>query len=520
MKKIAVCLFAMASLVASAACEKVATAEIADVNTLVAAVAKVGQMTGNSMLGFMMSSAVTESEVLKFFGPMRENSTVTVPLYVDADALGTNVLESLDKAVSVAVVYPTALTKAEFLRDHSEAVETNGVIRLVRGDDDDDEDADDDEAGEKTTCADGDDVFYAAFDKSGRNLVFAQTEAMLRRVLADDAAAGRPMAGDLLRVTVAEKGIGVASNVVATAMRSVDAKEKADLELAQKLLAMVRDCAGAIRLTDAGLEYAQTINVVAGSELDRVGKKPVSPKPFAAAGSAAIAGVAAAADSGSEVRNFEVLRRQFAAAGLAFDGYLSCAETNGLGRLVIDLEAAVRYFTSDAFDTAKIDTDKLAAIFDQGDKSTVIPLTNAAATTVLEIKGHASAFALQDRLEATLPEAAGRKPVQVGFLSLSSLLRAAAPAVIKELSKSDQSAVKMLLSSLPAEGRGGVAWCSWRENSAWKGLLRISAEEIQGVSTIFSAVTAYMVSSAMKNAGEKLGDADDDDDDDDADDKH
>ena len=77
MKKLLVCLFAAVALTASAAWQKVATLQVADVNSLVQGVNKLGELTGNMMLGTMASTALTERPGSELFGPGRDKTALT-----------------------------------------------------------------------------------------------------------------------------------------------------------------------------------------------------------------------------------------------------------------------------------------------------------------------------------------------------------------------------------------------------------------------------------------------------------
>ena len=75
-----------------------------------------------------------------------------------------------------------------------------------------------------------------------------------------------------------------------------------------------------------------------------------------------------------------------------------------------------------------------------------------------------------------------------------------------------QNQVKPLLQTLPAEGKCGVASCSYRKGDAHVQLTRLSADELKGLGAVINAGIGYAMSASMKGAD--LEDDEDDEDDD------
>jgi len=108
--------------------------------------------------------------------------------------------------------------------------------------------------------------------------------------------------------------------------------------------------------------------------------------------------------------------------------------------------------------------------------------------------GYTPKFSSSARFAATLPEAKGKKLCSATVLSLSALLQAIVPPMMATLPEKERAEIAPLLAFLPKETAGGIASMGWRENEEVRMMLRISADELKGIS---SAVTAVM---AMESA--------------------
>ena len=115
----------------------------------------------------------------------------------------------------------------------------------------------------------------------------------------------------------------------------------------------------------------------------------------------------------------------------------------------------------------------------------------------LSMVGYSPKFSAAARFAATLPEAKGKKLCSAGVLSLSALLQATLPPMMAIMPEKERAEAAPMLAFLPKETAGGIATMGWRENEEIRMMLRISADELKGIS---SAVTAVM---AMEAAQEK-----------------
>ena len=113
----------------------------------------------------------------------------------------------------------------------------------------------------------------------------------------------------------------------------------------------------------------------------------------------------------------------------------------------------------------------------------------------LAMIGHAPKFSASARFAATLPEAKGKRLCSAGILSFSALLQAVVSPMMAALPEKERAEIAPMLAFLPKETAGGIASMGWRENEEIRMMLRISADELKGIST---AVTAVMAMSAAQ----------------------
>ena len=78
MKKLTLGIVAALSLAASAAWQKAGSIQVADAQAFTKAVMKLGEISGNQMLGALAAGFLAEPPGSKFFGPMRPGSTALI----------------------------------------------------------------------------------------------------------------------------------------------------------------------------------------------------------------------------------------------------------------------------------------------------------------------------------------------------------------------------------------------------------------------------------------------------------
>jgi len=474
-KLLAVALVAIAS-VASAAWEKIGTVQVADLTSLVGGITKLGEFTGNQMLGLMASSAVSEMPCIKLFGPGRENVPFALPLFWDGENF------------EYAVLYPIAQTQAEFLTMHPGKVGKDGVITLT---------PDEDDEGGATNG-----VRYVLFSQDGKWAAVSDKKAQLAPALKDVKLAERPMKGDLAKLVVGKNGMGTIRKMIAEAEKKAETKDRA------KMKEVLKDCeslACGLAVDDKGLAVRGKLNAVKGSKLAACGLKPLADNPFAFAGKDALVAYAIAADCGQASIEYKAICDLLAKYGVKTD-FIAAEEKDGVGRYTLDIPAAVAYFKGATNELAKIDGKKLKADFDnlfgKGDSFAV---ENPAMSGSLAVKGYTTAAAPAERVKAVLPEIADKKPYNLQTWSLYAIVKAVLPHVLNGLEPKDRQMFAPILATLPPEGKGGIVSAQWREKDAHRFVFRVSADEFKSVSAGFSAFAAYQMQQAMKEQSAQPG---------------
>ena len=511
MKKLVCTLAILASAVAFAAKEKVATVQIDNMTGLAKSCAKLGELLGNPMASSMASGALANNPAAEYFGPMRADAGVSVAigLYLDADRL--DFTNKTDDVMSCTVVYPVIGGKAKFLKQHKDAKEQDGVIMV-----------DDDE--------------FTAFSADGKWATTAETAALAKAALADIETAQKKMDGDAVRVRVNKKGL----NALAKVLDKV-AKEENSAGWLKPFVESVRSATaavGAVKVSDAGLDFNGSLKAASDSVLAKFGKGSLGADPLKFAAKDAV--YARAIAPGGTLRSNLTVDAQMKLVfklvkdlGVDVDKFLSYAVKGDDLRIVGDVKSAIDYFKGAetnglkaAFEKKAGDKDfmdRLTAEYSEAmDKNTVFEPCTRALNLSFAVKGYAGAASLAERYAATLPEAAAKKPFDCAFLSYLSIVNAAIPGVIESLDEEQRAMAQPLLAQLPKEGKGGVASALWREGDTFKGLCRISADELKGIGAAVNVGMSFAMMNAMKGAAARASAAanalDDDDDDDDEDD--
>jgi len=115
------------------------------------------------------------------------------------------------------------------------------------------------------------------------------------------------------------------------------------------------------------------------------------------------------------------------------------------------------------------------------------------------VKGFESQWTASERFASTLPEVDGKKPFFVSFTSLTSLAKALAPHIVAQVPEDHREPLKPVFDALDAEAKNGIAAACWRSDSGEQPvrmMLRISMDEIRGVSGIVNAAMSLGTPSA------------------------
>ena len=506
MKK-CITVFACALALASSAAtwERVGSLQIAGTDGLVAAVAKIGEISGNQMLGVMAASQIPQLPGSDFFGPMRQGASMAFALYFDSEELAKAAaadgkdLDDIDDVLEYAVVYPMALPKEEFLKMHEGAVETNGMV-CVKG---------------SPFEAGSDDLTYVAFSQSGKWAVASDRREQVSLALADVSTLVKPMKGDVARVDILPRATELLSPILDAAVKKI-AEEKGecplsaeDIDLAKGLSSMK----GAIRVGDAGVDIYGEYKALPGSALARLGTAPFGDSPFANAAADELVSSENAFQKIDAEAGWKAVAEVLAKYKIDTSSFMKLTFGKAT-RLELDPSALVSWKKAAATnELADVDFDDLnkdiaAALSCQ--KNGRVPATEKQVGG-FAIAGFKPQFTPAQRFAATLPETAGEKFAAASVMSLSGIVQAVAPAVIASLDDATRASIAPAVALLPRETKGGIASAYMRVDEVTvKGICRISADEIKSIGVSVGAIAAMAMMNSNVTAGCPVDDEDED----------
>ena len=221
---------------------------------------RLGEFTGNQMLGIMVSQSVMQFPPVAFFGPGRPGAAMSYVLFLYGEKLTGDPEEALG-SLEYAVLYPVAVTKAAFIASHPGAVETNGLVRVCADDEDEE------------------DMTYVAFSDDGKWAASSDKSEQAKAALADVKTAGKKMDGDLARVMIDPKGWSVLARAADAVIKAKDAKapDSAQLRKVADLVRQVVSFAAGLRVNEHGLDIRIASRFAKESDLSKVGLKPIVP---------------------------------------------------------------------------------------------------------------------------------------------------------------------------------------------------------------------------------------------------
>lgn len=511
MKKMIVAFAAIVSLAVSAATwERAGSLQLADTTGLTTAVAKLGEISGNQMLGAMAAAYLSQLPTSEFFGPMRQGGSVAFALYLDMDAFakaGTGDEEALDDldddAVKYAVIYPMALPKDEFMKLHEGAVETNGLVRVK---------------GLPVGDADEDDFTSVAFVEGGKWAVASENPEMVALAVRDIAEFVKPMDGDVVRYAATPKGFEALRMVIDVAAKKCDDDDddKIDIATAVDLLKGLNSARFALRVGDAGVDFLGGYSAIEGTTLSRMGASTFSAESLSEAGDDALSFSKTSLAKMDIEPQWKIVSGVLAKHKIDTSSFIKWQFAPAT-RLTVDLPALVSWAKAaetnglDEVDFDEISDDLASAL---AGKCKCEPAT-APESCAIAFAGFKPQFSAAGRFNATIPEAAGKQLVSASVLSLGGIVQAVLPSVLASLDAETRAMVAPMAALLPKEAKCGLASALWRESDgSFAGIMRISADEIKGIGSSVGAIMA----ASMMNGGLTPSFDDDDDDDDDGDD--
>lgn len=493
MKHLLATALASLSLAAFGAWEKVASARLADAEALMQGVTRAGELTGNQMLGMMAAQMVGQLPGADLMGPGRPGAAISYVLFVDGKALSKDPSEMLG-ALKYAVLYPVAQTKDAFLKDQEGAVETNGVVRVCASDGDDEED-------KKVT--------FVAFSTDGKWAAYGDDAQCVKAALADVKDAERKMKGDLVALQVAPHGLTLVQRVIDEAIKEAAKDEKLKDKVSPKHLANVREvlasvtaCYLGVRVGERGIEVRSATGVKKDSYLTRVGQKAISANSWKGADPAAIVFAAGAEDTGTEVISGDVVLSVLKKHGIDLPFLTIAKPMPNYEVVTVDVTGASACQKTLTNAVEKVDAKQL-----EKDLMALMPSRDSLLEKnpefgfALVVKDFKPVADPKTRFEKTLPEVKDKPVIARGFISVYSLLKSLVPVFLANVDANTRASLEPVLKNLPPEGVCGTAYASWREKNTWRTLLRVSADELKGLSGCFAAFMAMSMQQSL-NASE------------------
>ncbi len=499
MKKLLTLAAAVLSLAASAAVEKLAVIQVADVNTIVQAAAKLGEFSGYPMLGQMASMNITANPVYGYFGPSRDGTSMAIVVYGDTEKLVKAFAENSDDAddhIAFAIVYPVSRDKAAFMSANPGSKEKDGFIFAqcdLFGECDDD---DDDEAASSNETKD--DVAgnaFTVFSEDGKWATLSKKKEYAKLALSDIAEAEKPLDGKVLSVRACESFIKLGKSLLDETAHKESKEDFADLG---KLFAMIKNIEYTLKVGEIGIDIGCKVVEVPGSVLAECGNIPLAAEPFAFAPAGAHCACAVAQNAGSYGMNradaiknvMDVMKKH----GLKLD-WLETVLDGEKALFTLDVAAMMEYFKGEgaeaaaAFDSDKVMEDLTKALDKKG---SVLKKDSPAFYSAFSLKGKSASIAPGARFAKAMPDVKGKKLYSATVYSLYGMLKSLAPEVAA-LNAKNADKIKPLLATLPASDTGAVAMAMWHENGSHNILFRIGTDEIRGLCAIGTSIFTLMI---------------------------
>jgi len=466
MKKMVLALAAVTAVCAQAAVEKALDVRVAPQNGIVEAVGKIGKFIENPMLGSLALNGLLQQPLAEEYGALRPEAGIRFTAYADP---ATFDFDKLPEGVSGALLYPTTMTKAEFLAKHGEnAKETaDGAVEY-----------------------DGDTIVFA--DNGGWLAVTVSGAGdipLAKRLIAEESARKPLSGGDLVAVETtsafwrALKKLAESNELAQTAP---------DMAKALKCLEDVEGVDFKIRVTDAGVDFASSFVARPGSEFAKLGEKTLAPgTALAFAGKDAAFACAYAADMGQA--DFDTRVNKIIAIlsqhGIATGSFLKYKKTGSVSRFDFDAKALVQYLTEGGCTLNGSAEDLLKEVCEVFE---VKEFKVAAPELFIEeyFAGITASEPPAARFAKALPESAGRPLSQAAVLSVYGIFKDVFGQLLTTLpeeSSSELDAVKSAYTALPPADGAAMAIMSFKEGGRLKTVFRMTPKEIKGLCQIVMA---------------------------------
>ena len=474
MKKTIVLAVLSLSLAASAAWEKIATFQLAGPEVMSAAASEIGGFTGNPLVGMMIAAqAAKATPFADFFGPAREGACVLFPLYIETGK-EPETFEQFVRGWEYAVLYPVKETKAQFLKRHPGAVETNGFIRVkgACGDSgcqvfDDDIDDSEDYAEDEITYN------YIAFTGDGKWAAMSDKPEQVKLALGELKAAEKPMGGDLARTRLLKRGAVLVATLLEAQLKG-ETNEQHRV-LLKRNATIFRNAEGAVlslSVSDKGIDLKGGVKVKEGSPAAVYGTTALGERPLGFAATNAVFAQAGAANAPNAVAGNDGSRRRFEELKATMKN--SPIDFGALQLRDVSKKGAFPYESEGVFD------------------------------------GIAVTPSLAERFEKTLPELVGRPLFSAAAFTTIPSIEYFVPPYRAKLPAAERVVISTTLKLLPKNSETAIAAGAWREKDSLRMLVRIPADEIRAVCLVIGATMAQAQMRVMgaRRAGAASGDED------------
>jgi len=469
MKKLFAFLAVAFALTLGAAPERFSVLRLADGATLTNAAARLGAQIELPQFQDLVGSLIMFSEARGLFGPEREGAPSAYIGYVPAGE-GPLSPASLGEQALVALMYPTAQSRAAFREKFPGVDETNGVMRLVSQED-----------GVSVTN-------YIAYAEDGRWVAAAPIPELATLALAETNKLEKAdLQGNLIDFTLEDNMFarllaGSLNNASPEAFKGAGAFKFG------------------FRADERGLDVQGTLATAKGSYLERLGRQKLAGKPLAFADKDALwaCETANATSPGGRGVSGPDMRRLFAEEGFKLDA-LRVDETNGATFVSLDFARLIAdNRTNNWLATAQRIASKLA---NSPDKVRQVPTNAAGAKVAFTLKGAKGLFTPAQRFAAVLPEDKDRPLCAAYAGSPFGLLKIAAALCVREtVTKSDAvDMISMMLTALPVAQEGGFAGAVWQDDEGFRFHYRMTASELKGISALVQLGLAFAFSDAVED---------------------
>lgn len=498
------------ALALQAATEKVATVQVADMQTIVSSANAAGEMVGYPILGSVVSMAIAENNPLaEFTGELAANEAVALEIYADTEIEDIEAdIDDFADSFKATLIFAPKGGKNEYLAKMPRAKDNGDGSYTIKG-------------------AKSRETNYVTFSPDGKWAVLADDKALAAQGLADlqdGIFAKAQLKGGVARVFIQPSLMKIASSGIELAIKEIDAanEDPAMTALAKDILKtvqMIESFELIVKLDRDGLDLFGSVKPIAGTELDKLGTIALGADPLAKAAPDAFYAIAAADNSGYDGVNYVAaivnLVGFFSENGLKTDWFKN--EVDGtFYKWNLDIFGAISYFQGEGAEaSSRLDPEAFLERF-----KAILPFCTLKAGTPgfglsLAIPEVKPTMTPNELFVKAIADYQSRKPFEVGVFSFYTLVKGIAPKVVEMAAPAeDAQMLNMMIETLP-ESNSTMAAAISRDYKGFNYLIRIPADEIKGISALVNVGMSYAMMKSLQTVESSSYDMDDDDDDDD-----